>query len=94
MAELLSGIKPKRSTPCIYPLLPSGTFYPPPPLKGRLTKAAALCGAAAAAVSVSTLSGPVLVLVTFLVFSHHLGGGSGLSLTFEAPSGSPLEELT
>lgn len=57
---------------------------------GFLTKAIAFC--VGAAVSVLTLSGAVLVLVTFLVFSHHLQGGRELCLTFEAPSGGPLEE--
>ena len=42
--------------------------------------------------SVSTLSGAILVLVTFLIFSHHLWSGQRLCLTFEAPSGGPLEE--
>lgn len=42
--------------------------------------------------TVSTLSGAVVVLVTFLIFSHHLRCGRGLCLTFEAPSGGPLEE--
>lgn len=47
---------------------------------------------AAAAVSVSTLSGALLVWVTFLPLSHHLWCGWGLCLTFEAPSGRQQEE--
>lgn len=89
------GIKPRRSTP-----LSAVFLQARPPSQGHLsrhfkrsgflTKAAALCETAA--VSLSTLSGAVLVLVTFLVFSHHLRWGRGLCLTFEAPSGSPLKE--
>ena len=64
------------------------TLYAPPWLKWLSNKAVCV----AAAVSVSTLSGAILVLVTFLIFSHHLWSGQRLCLTFEAPSGGPLEE--
>lgn len=50
----------------------------------------AFCAAAAA--SVSTLSGSLLVSVTFPVFSHHLRCSQELCLTFEVPSGGPSDE--
>ncbi len=88
------GIKPRRSTPyLVYSsnlASTEGHFTRHRDWNGFLTKAVAFC--VAAAVSVSTLSGAVLVLVTFHVFSHHLRCGRGLCLTFEAPSSSPLDE--
>lgn len=89
----MTGIKPKGENPLsgafLWPSLhKKGHFMHHLDWNGFSYKAVSV----AAAVSVSTLSGAILVFVTFLIFSHHLRSGQRLCLTFEAPSGRPLEE--
>lgn len=90
MAWFMIGIKSRRTPPLsdLTSIKRHFIFH----LEGNGFLTEAFCAAAAA--SVLTLSGAVLVLVTFLVFSHHPECSPEPCLTFEAPRGGLLEDLT